>query len=196
LPARFCRLNALDQRFKTLDEHIKRSGNFKKHLGYKARYEKLYAEHKALSKQTGLFSKGKAQKAHGNVCCETCRAEIGQFEAGEKYLRDELLGRFDQNRFPAVKWKAEQETLKLEHAEYAFWKAKSVRWCLSASTLRKRIGRLTQRRESGIKDCMLFCAFNSNFRCLARRTIRLFCEHGSSSQNALSIGKVSAKKYM
>jgi hypothetical protein len=66
-------------------------------------------------------------------------------------------------------------------------------------------------RIARIALATLFCAFNSNFRCLARRVIRRYCEpsrksptaaissgcvHGSSSQYALSIGKVSAKKYM
>jgi hypothetical protein len=43
---------------------------------------------------------------------------------------------------------------------------------------------------------LLFCAFNSNFRCLARKITRRYCENGSSSQYALSIGKVSAKKHL
>jgi hypothetical protein len=78
---------------------------------------------------------------------------------------------------------------------------------------------LTCKRASEL--LMLFCAFNSSFRCLARRitrrccehgpilfaflfrvfrekarwTIRRSCEHGPSSQYALSPGKFNAKKH-
>jgi hypothetical protein len=39
------KLKPIDRRLKTLDEHIRQSGNYKGYRSYKAQYEKLYAQY-------------------------------------------------------------------------------------------------------------------------------------------------------
>ncbi|GHU55971.1 hypothetical protein AGMMS49975_18540 [Clostridia bacterium] len=124
------RLNKIDRRLKTLDEHIRHVDNFKKYRGYKAQYEKLYAEYKTAQRSTGLFAKGKAQKAldAANEYVRSYSLEVGQFETADKYLHDVLQGHFDPKKFPVAKWKDEQEKLKSERGglsrEYAVLKEK------------------------------------------------------------------------
>jgi len=39
------KLKPIDRRLKTLDEHIRHSGNYKGYRGHKAQYEKLYTQY-------------------------------------------------------------------------------------------------------------------------------------------------------
>jgi hypothetical protein len=107
----------VERRLKTLDEHIRHSENFKKHRGHKALYEKLYAQYKTLKKETGLFSKGKAQKAldAANEYHDTYRAELSMYDAAERYLKDVLQERFDPKKLPPItKWKKERDAKTAE----------------------------------------------------------------------------------
>ena len=111
------KMKPIDRRLKTLDEHIKQSGNFNSYRKYKARYEKLYAEYTTIKKAGGFGSERKAQKAlaAANEYYETYRNEIAMFEDAEKYLRDVLQARFDSKKSPPIsKWKAEIEKLTAE----------------------------------------------------------------------------------
>jgi hypothetical protein len=104
-------LKKAERRISTLDEHLRHSGNYKSYRGYKAQYEKLYAEYKTAKSATGLFAERKAQKAldTANEYHETHRAEIGMFENAERYLRDVLQARFDTKKLPPIaKWKEER----------------------------------------------------------------------------------------
>jgi hypothetical protein len=92
-------LTPINRRIKTLEEHIRHSGNFKKYRKIAEKQDALYAEYKTLSQQ-GLFSKGKANKAleaaedfswkHLNA--------LQDYENAEKYLRGVLQKRFDPGR--------------------------------------------------------------------------------------------------
>ena len=111
------KLKPIDRRLKTLDEHIRQSGNYKGYRGQKAQYDKLYAQYTTLSKATGFGAERKAQKAldTANKYYETHRMEITLYEAAERYLKDVLQGRFDPKKLPPVtKWKAEIEKLTAE----------------------------------------------------------------------------------
>ncbi|MDR2088166.1 MAG: MobA/MobL family protein [Clostridiales Family XIII bacterium] len=57
------RLKPMERRFETLDRHLTQSENFKACRGYKARYDKLYAEYRILKKSAGFFAERKARKA-------------------------------------------------------------------------------------------------------------------------------------
>jgi hypothetical protein len=94
----------IDRRLKTLDEHIKHSENFKDYRGYKARYDKLYAEYKTAKDGAGLFAERKAKKAleNANAYYEANRAEITLCEAAERYLKGVLQARFDPKNLAAA----------------------------------------------------------------------------------------------
>ena len=107
-------LRAVERRTKTLDEHLRHSGNFKAYRKFKTKYEKLYAEYTTLKKATGFGAKGKAQKAldAANEYYETHRNEITMYENAERYLRDVLQKHFDPKKLPPItKWQAERESL-------------------------------------------------------------------------------------
>jgi hypothetical protein len=107
----------IDRRLKTLDEHIKHSENFRAYRGYKARYDKLYAEYKTAKAKEGLFAERKAKKALENATAyyEANRAEITLCETAERYLKDVLQARFDPKKLPPItKWKAEREKLNAD----------------------------------------------------------------------------------
>jgi hypothetical protein len=124
------KLKKVNRRLKTLDEHIEQGEKCKAYRGYKSQYDKLYAEYETLNKSTGLFAKGKAQKAlaAANAYYETHRAEITLYEAAERYMKDVLQGHFDPKKLPPVtKWKTEREKLTAEkqqlNREFAALKA-------------------------------------------------------------------------
>ncbi|GHU80008.1 hypothetical protein FACS1894191_4180 [Clostridia bacterium] len=111
------KLKKVERRIKTLDEHLRHSGNYKSYRPHKAQYEKLNAEYKTAEKSTGLFAKSKAQKAldTANEYREIHRAEIGMYDNAEKYLKDVLQARFDPKKLPPIaQWKAEREKLMAE----------------------------------------------------------------------------------
>jgi ATP-dependent exoDNAse (exonuclease V) alpha subunit len=118
LNAAYERKKKIERRVKTLDEHLRHSENFKKHRGINAQYEKLRDESKAVEKSGGLFAKSKADKARvaAQDFYESHRAELGQFEAAEKYLKGVLQSRYDPKQIAAQakKWAAERETCKQE----------------------------------------------------------------------------------
>jgi len=104
----------VERRAATLDEHLKHSANYKTYRGYKAQYDKLYAEHTAIRKARGFLSERKAQKAldKANEYYENHRMEITLCQAAERYLKDVLQGHFDPAKLPPItKWKAEREKL-------------------------------------------------------------------------------------
>ena len=110
-------LKPIDRRIKTLDEHIKHSGNYKAYHGKKVQYEKLYAQYTTLTKATGFAAERKAQKAltSANEYYETYRTEIAMFENAEKYLKGVLQTHFNPKKLPPIaKWKAEIEKLTAE----------------------------------------------------------------------------------
>jgi len=107
-------LKPIERRMKTLDEHLRHSGNYKAYRGYKAKYERLYAEYTTLNKATGFGAGRKAQKAlaTANEYYETYRNEITMYENAERYLRDVLQKHFEPKKLPPItKWKAERESL-------------------------------------------------------------------------------------
>ena len=93
------KLKSVDRRIKTLEEHLRHSGNFKANKKYKTQYEKLYAEYQTLKKSKGIFADRKTRKAldTANEYHETYRTEITTHENAERYLRDVLQERFDIN---------------------------------------------------------------------------------------------------
>ena len=108
------KLRATERRAKTLDEHLKHSGNYKAYRGHKAKYEKLYAEYTAIKKAGGLFSERKAQKAldAANDYYESNRMEITLFESAERYLKEVMQKNFDPKKLPPItKWRAEREAI-------------------------------------------------------------------------------------
>ena len=111
------KLKSVDRRIKTLEEHLRHSGNFKGYRGHKAQYKKLYAEYQSLKKSKGLFADRKAQKAldTANEYHETHRTEISMYENAERYLLDVLQERFDINKLPPIsKWSEELKTKTVE----------------------------------------------------------------------------------
>ena len=107
-------LKTVERRMKTLDEHIRHSGNYKAYRKFKTKYEKLYAEYKTLKKATGFGAERKAQKAldAANEYHETYRNEITMYENAERYLRNVLQKHFDPTKLPPIsKWQAERESL-------------------------------------------------------------------------------------
>jgi len=107
-------LKPIERRMKTLDEHIRHSGNYKAYRKFKAKYENLYAEYKTLKKATGFGAERKAQKAleAANEYYETYRSEITMYENAERYLRDVMQKHFDPTKLPPItKWQAERESL-------------------------------------------------------------------------------------
>jgi len=110
-------LKPIDRRLKTLDEHIRHSGNYKGYRGHKAQYEKLYAQYQTIKKSGGFGAERKAQKALDttNEYYETYRNEITMYDNAEKYLRDVLQKHFDPKKLPPItKWKAERDKLTAE----------------------------------------------------------------------------------
>jgi ATP-dependent exoDNAse (exonuclease V) alpha subunit len=123
------RKKKIERRVKTLDKHIEQSENFKKYRSVNAQYEKLYSEYKTLSKQPGLFTKGKTQKAldTANDYRYAHSAELGMYDAAAKYLKDVLQKRFDSAKLPPIrKWRDERETCRQElggiSTEYSVYK--------------------------------------------------------------------------
>ena len=113
------KLKPIDRRLKTLDEHIKHSGNYKAYRGKKVQYDKLYAQYKILKKEKGFGAERKAQKAlaAANEYYETYRTEIAMYDNSEKYLKGVLQTHFDPKKLPPVaKWKAEIEKLTAERS--------------------------------------------------------------------------------
>ena len=107
-------LRTVERRTKTLEEHIRQSGNYKAYRKFKTKYEKLYAEYTTLRKETGLGAKRKAQKAldAANECHETYRNEITMYDNAERYMRDVMQKHFDPKKLPPIaKWQAERESL-------------------------------------------------------------------------------------
>ena len=106
-----------ERRIKTLDKHIEQSEIYKKHRKIQAQYDKLYSEYKALSKQTGLFSKSKADKAlaAAQEFYSDHRPELAMFATADKYLRDVLQKRFDPAKLPPVTaWRKERDNCASE----------------------------------------------------------------------------------
>jgi hypothetical protein len=103
-------LKKTERRLETLGEHIKQSENFKKYRGYRARYDKLYAEYQTAKNADGLFAERKAQKAldAANAYYEANRMEITLYDAAEKYLKGVLQSRYDPKKLPPIAaWKNE-----------------------------------------------------------------------------------------
>ena len=110
-------LKPFDKRLKTLDEHIRHSGNYKDYRAYKRQYEKLDAQYETLRKTKGFGSERKAQKAldASNEYYEANRPQITLYEAAERYLKDVLQEHFDSKKMPPVsKWTAERAELTAE----------------------------------------------------------------------------------
>ena len=108
------KLKPIERRLKVLDEHMRHSENFKSGRGYKAQYDKLYAEYETLKAAKGWGAKSKAQKAldAANEYYEAHRPQLTLYESAERYLRDVLQGRFDPKKLPPItKWKAERAKL-------------------------------------------------------------------------------------
>ena len=102
---------------KTLDEHIKHSGNYKAYRGKKAQYDKLYAQYKTLKKEKGFGAERKAQNAlnTANDFYENNHPQIALYESAEQYLKGVLQERFEPKRLPPVaKWTAEHDKLTAE----------------------------------------------------------------------------------
>ena len=107
-------LKPIDRRIKTLDEHIKNSGNYKAYRPQKARYEKLYAQYEAVKKSGGFGAERRAQKAldAANEYRESHRMEITLYEAAERHLKNALQKHFDPKKNPPIsKWTAERGRL-------------------------------------------------------------------------------------
>jgi hypothetical protein len=124
------RKKKIERRVTTLDKHLAQTENFKKYRKVQEKYDALYSEYKSLSKQTGLFTKGKAQKAldAANEYCRAHSAELGMYENAEKYLKDVLQKRYDPKQITAQakKWSGERDTCKRElggiNTEYNVYK--------------------------------------------------------------------------
>jgi chromosome segregation ATPase len=111
-------LKKVERRLKTLDEHIRHSGNFKGYRGHNTKYEKLYAQYTTIKKAGGFGVERKAQKAltTANEYHETYRIEIAMYENAEKYLREVMQGHFDIKKLPPItKWQAEREKLTADY---------------------------------------------------------------------------------
>jgi len=120
-----------ERRIKTLDKHVEQSENFKKHRKVRVHYDKLYAEYKTLSKETGLFTKSKTQKAFdaANEYYNEHRSEIMVFDTASKYLKDVLQKRFDPAKITAQmkKWSDERDDCARKlggiNTEYTLYKS-------------------------------------------------------------------------
>ena len=111
------KLKSTERRLKTLDEHIRHSGNYKAYRGHKAKYDKLYAEYRTIKKAGGFGAERKAQKAldTANAYYDTHHTEIVLFEAAERYLKDVMQERFDPKKLPPItKWTAERDKLNAD----------------------------------------------------------------------------------
>jgi len=110
----------IDRRLKSLDEHIRQSGNYKAYRGQKAQYEKLYAQYEADKKEGGFGAERKAQKALAatNEYYEAYREKITMYEKAEQYLKGVLQQHFDPKKLPPVsKWQAEIAKLTAERSK-------------------------------------------------------------------------------
>ena len=108
------RLKPVERRLNTLEKHIQQSEKFKSGRGYKAQYDKLYAEYETIKAAKGWGAKGKAQKAldAANEYYEAHRPQITLYESAERHLRDVLQGRFDPKKLPPItKWREEHARL-------------------------------------------------------------------------------------
>jgi len=127
-------LKPIERRMKTIDEHLRHSGNYKAYRKHKAHYEKLYADYTTLKKATGFGAGRKSQKSldTANEYYETYRNEITMYENAERYLRGVLQKHFDPKKLPPIaKWEAERESLtadkkRLNH-EYATLKDETAK---------------------------------------------------------------------
>ena len=111
------RLKPVERRLKTLDEHIKQAENYKKYRAVSRCYNELYSEYQSAQNATGLFAKGKAQKAldFANNYYESNRAELTLFNAAERYIEDVMQERYDPKKLPPItKWKAEFKSLSAD----------------------------------------------------------------------------------
>lgn len=111
------KLKPTERRLKTLDEHIRHSGNYKAYRGHKARYDKLYAEYRAIKKAGGFGAERKTQKVldTANAYYDTHHTKIVLFEASERYLKDVMQERFDTKKLPPItKWTAERDRLNVD----------------------------------------------------------------------------------
>lgn len=107
-----------EKRVKKLDEHLTNCDTFKKNRKVREKYDALYSEYETFSKQTGLFTKSKAQKAldEANEYYDAHRAELTVYATAEKYLRGVLQKRFDPAKLPVKKWRDEREACARELA--------------------------------------------------------------------------------
>ena len=106
-------LKPIEKRLELLDEHIKQSGIYQQYHSHKTKYDKLKAEHKKLSKETGFGAKRKAQNAldAANHYHETNRMEITLCTAAERHLK---AHKNSEGKIPLPDWKAEREKLTAE----------------------------------------------------------------------------------
>ena len=106
-------LKPIDKKIAELDEHIKQSGIYQQYESYKKKYDKLNAEHKKLSKETGFGAKRKAQNAldTANHYYETNRMEITLCQVAERHLK---ANKNSEGKIPLPDWKAERERLTAE----------------------------------------------------------------------------------
>ena len=114
------KLKPIDRRLKTLDEHLRHSRNYKAYRGYKAQYEKLYAQYHQIKKAGGFGAERKAQKAldAANSYYHAHDTEIVLFDAAERYLKDVMQERFDPKKLPPIrKWESERDKLKAERQQ-------------------------------------------------------------------------------
>jgi len=124
------KLEPIERRLKTLDEHLRQGENFMCCRRCKVQYEKLYAQYEPLKATKGWGAKGKAQKAldAANEYYDANRSQITLFESAEWYLRGVLQKHFGPNKLPPIsKWKGERERLIAEKQllDRDYWALKS-----------------------------------------------------------------------
>ena len=116
------KLNDVERRIKTLNEHFVQSGYYKEHRSLKRQYDKLYSAYTAAKKETGFFAERKAHKAldAANDFYEANRTGLALFDAAEKYLREHMQKHFDPKKLPPIfKWEKElAEKLEVKDSLY------------------------------------------------------------------------------
>ena len=110
------KLNPIQRRLNTLDEHIQQSENYQSNRKYKVHYNKLYAEYKTLKNDKGFGAGRKAQKALdvANEYHEKHSTQIALYDDAEQYLQAHLNGR---NEIPLPSWRAERDKLNIERKQ-------------------------------------------------------------------------------
>ncbi|GHV32080.1 hypothetical protein FACS18949_02000 [Clostridia bacterium] len=124
------RKKKIERRVTTLDKHAEQCKSFTANRSIMQMYNRLKSEAEAAEKETGFFSKGKAEKARKAVqdFYYDHTAEIETYKSSEKYLKDVLQKRYDPKQISAQakKWSGERDTCKRElggiNAEFNVYK--------------------------------------------------------------------------